>query len=340
VQCVSSPFQTENSAIRLSTPAASLPVITNEETQQTMQQNAASGPLSAETIAKITEEEDRKATQHFFQVKQASRGGSKPAKRRKKERFTVAPRGDCWYCLASPSCETHLIVSVSDDVYVSLPKGGLSAQHCQIIPISHEKSLSNLDDTVLAQVVKFKQSLEAFFASFGCVALFFERNLSFEKALQQHAYLEVIPIPETSLPSVLALMESQAERMKISFSTELGSAGTGDSPGSDGKEEKEDGLARLKASYQDSCEDDIGEYFYIEVSKGGITPRMFKVPESISQDERLRLPLHFGRTVACVVMNCMNRINWKGCLVPQAMEERMASDFKDGYKPFEPSWDE
>ena len=46
-------------------------------------------------------------------------------------------RTECWFCLASPQLEDHLIVSVLDSSYLALPKGGLVPLHSLIVPIAH-----------------------------------------------------------------------------------------------------------------------------------------------------------------------------------------------------------
>ena len=41
----------------------------------------------------------------------------------------------CWFCLASPEVEKHLIVSVGDESYVALAKGGIDWNNLLIVPI-------------------------------------------------------------------------------------------------------------------------------------------------------------------------------------------------------------
>ncbi len=41
----------------------------------------------------------------------------------------------CWFCLASPEVEKHLIVSVGDECYVALAKGGIDWNNLLIVPI-------------------------------------------------------------------------------------------------------------------------------------------------------------------------------------------------------------
>jgi hypothetical protein len=42
---------------------------------------------------------------------------------------------ECWFCLSSATIKTHLIVSVSDEAYLAIPRGGMADFHCLIVPI-------------------------------------------------------------------------------------------------------------------------------------------------------------------------------------------------------------
>ncbi|CAN0394020.1 unnamed protein product, partial [Scytosiphon promiscuus] len=35
------------------------------------------------------------------------------------------PRTECWFCLASPQLEDHLVCSVADEVYLAQPKASV-----------------------------------------------------------------------------------------------------------------------------------------------------------------------------------------------------------------------
>ena len=111
-------------------------------------------------------------------------GSHRSKKRQKKDRYL---RMDCWYCVASPSCEKHLIASVNDYSYLSLPKGGINARHVQIIPIDHEIAFAALSTESVMEVAKYKSALTRFFnEKYNSVPLFFERNILLGKAAQRH----------------------------------------------------------------------------------------------------------------------------------------------------------
>ncbi|CAG5131123.1 unnamed protein product, partial [Candidula unifasciata] len=73
----------------------------------------------------------------------------------KKPRKEVQPAGPCWFCLGSPEVEKHLVVSVSDKVYLALAKGGLVADHVLILPVHHHQSLVSCPDDVLQQIEQY-----------------------------------------------------------------------------------------------------------------------------------------------------------------------------------------
>jgi hypothetical protein len=47
------------------------------------------------------------------------------------------PPGVCWFCLANPKVEKHLIIAIGNHSYLALPKGGLVPEHVLILPIGH-----------------------------------------------------------------------------------------------------------------------------------------------------------------------------------------------------------
>lgn len=52
------------------------------------------------------------------------------------------PHAECWFCLANPQVEKHMIVDIGDLLYTAVPKGGLVPQHLLLVPIAHVPSLA------------------------------------------------------------------------------------------------------------------------------------------------------------------------------------------------------
>ena len=59
--------------------------------------------------------------------------------------IATEPHADCWFCLANPQVEKHMIVDIADRLYSAVPKGGLTSLHMLLIPIAHLPSLAYAD---------------------------------------------------------------------------------------------------------------------------------------------------------------------------------------------------
>ncbi|CAI5508334.1 unnamed protein product [Closterium sp. Naga37s-1] len=96
---------------------------------------------------------------------------------------TPAP---CWFCLASPKVETHLVVSVGEHCYVALPKGPLVPGHVLILPIEHFPSVISLPSDALAEMWRYMGALRKCFAAQGHTVVAFERFLQLRAATHAH----------------------------------------------------------------------------------------------------------------------------------------------------------
>ena len=109
--------------------------------------NAAQPPSlinnSMDELRMIRESEQAAAQQmqqpnHQHRDRKRHRDNGKQKSNRRRIHNNVAPRMDCWFCVASPSCESHLIVSIGEHMYLTAPKGALSPGHMLIVPVSHD----------------------------------------------------------------------------------------------------------------------------------------------------------------------------------------------------------
>ncbi|NXD02585.1 C19L1 protein, partial [Certhia familiaris] len=144
-------------------------------------------PLSAE---------EEPACQFFFDLnkpqgkKRPSDGKERGDSQPKQAKKPPQPTGPCWFCLASPEVEKHLVVSIGTHCYLALAKGGLTPDHVLILPVGHYQSVVDLSSEVLEEVTKYKAALKEFFRSKGKRYVLFERNYR-----SQHLQLQVIPVP-------------------------------------------------------------------------------------------------------------------------------------------------
>lgn len=226
---------------------------------------------------------------------------------RRQKRKLIAPRMDCWFCCASPACETHLIVSIAQHMYLTAPKGALSPGHMLIVPVAHLASMADADADAREEIRKYKDSLRAFYAKHDEVPIFVERCIK-TKGPQQHAYIEAIPMPKDAaaklLPGAFA-EECKASKMEFEL-----------------VEASEGGLAA--AAPEDR------QYFHIEMPSR--IELLFAVPpERGSAGGKNMVHLQFARKVACRVLGCPERMHWKSCVVGPQVEMQLANEFKGAF---------
>ena len=58
----------------------------------------------------------------------------------------VAP-GGCWFCLSNEK-DLHLVASIGSECFVSMDKGGLTHEHCQIVPVEHLPCFANVPESL------------------------------------------------------------------------------------------------------------------------------------------------------------------------------------------------
>lgn len=288
-----------------------------------------SGGLSAEQIAQLTAQSTRGA-QFFYDQKLAARGqrqgalradGSDHRRRNGPPQPQVPVRTECWFCLATPSVERHLIVSIGHEAYLAMPKGAINSDHVLIVPIAHEASTLALSPKATDEVARFLAALRAYFGAQGKDMVVFDRNVSTLGAT--HCHLQVVGIPRSKAATARRMFETEGARYHVTFQ-ELGPTETLTSA-TDGK-----------------------PFFYAEVpappmpaDENEATGGAASAPASANRTVRLlnlvdgKHYMQFGRHAAACVLDMPRRANWKNCVVPKAEEEAMTKAFKAQWKPFD-----
>lgn len=126
--------------------------------------------------------------------------GDKSGQRKKQK--LVFDQSKCWFCLASPQVEKHLVISVGDYSYLALAKGGVVDDHLLILPIEHFQSTLTLPDNALEEIGKFKEALMKYFKDNDKVPIFFERNFK-----TSHCQINVVPIPTAATREILDIFK-------------------------------------------------------------------------------------------------------------------------------------
>src|SRR5690606_23012868 len=65
----------------------------------------------------------------------------------------------CWFCLSNPDIEKHLIISIGNEVYLTLAKGAITPNHILIIPIEHQSSIFGSYKKLEMEAYQYKKAL-------------------------------------------------------------------------------------------------------------------------------------------------------------------------------------
>lgn len=218
----------------------------------------------------------------------------------KQPRKPPQPTGPCWFCLASPQVEKHLVVSIGTHCYLALAKGCLTTDHLLVLPIGHYQSVVELASEVVEELEKYKSAVRKFYKSLGKRCVLFERNYR-----SQHLQLQAVPVPQDKCATddlkeafMVQAQEQQIELMEIPEHTDLKQIAPPGTP-----------------------------YFYVELDSG----------EKLFYRIKKNFPLQFGREVLAseTVLNIPTRADWRDCKYTRDEEEEMTKQVRSQFEPFD-----
>ncbi|XP_040030290.2 CWF19-like protein 1 isoform X2 [Gasterosteus aculeatus] len=229
----------------------------------------------------------------------------RPDGQNKQPRRPPQASGPCWFCLASPQVEKHLVISIGTHCYLALAKGSLTARHMLILPIGHYQSVVELGSEVLEEMERYKAALKSFYQSRGERCVLFERNYR-----SQHLQLQVVPVPLARCTTedikeafMVQAQEQQMELMEIPEHTDLKQIAPPGTP-----------------------------YFYVELDSG----------EKLYYRIQKHFPLQFGREVLAseVLLNIPTRADWRECKQSREEEEDSCKQLRDDFQPYDFAWED
>lgn len=117
--------------------------------------------LSLDRVKEL-EQQSAEKSQFFYQQTSTHNADSHHERRGRRRRDPIQPRTECWFCLATPTIEKHLITSIGMESYLTLPKGGITPDHMLIVPIEHISSMFEISPDAALEVEKYKQALREY----------------------------------------------------------------------------------------------------------------------------------------------------------------------------------
>lgn len=128
----------------------------------------------------------------------------------------LLPFEDCWFCLANPRIESHLVVALipspqenqeqDDDLqlYATCPKGSINEGHLILLPICHYECLLQIvllsDDLGVLLLKSIRNSLNCIMKEIGDDSIIYERwimapnNNNHRESITEHMQLHIVPL--------------------------------------------------------------------------------------------------------------------------------------------------
>eukprot|EP00252_Welwitschia_mirabilis_P013838 TRINITY_DN3053_c0_g1_i1.p1 TRINITY_DN3053_c0_g1~~TRINITY_DN3053_c0_g1_i1.p1 ORF type:complete len:554 (-),score=128.70 TRINITY_DN3053_c0_g1_i1:112-1773(-) len=111
------------------------------------------------------------------------------------QRHIVTQQERCNFCFDNPSRPKHLTVAIANFTYLMLPAWEpVVPGHCCILPMQHEASTRNLDDSEWEEVRNFKKCLLKMYAQEIKDVIFLETAMGFSQQ-RRHCLIDCIPVP-------------------------------------------------------------------------------------------------------------------------------------------------
>lgn len=102
---------------------------------------------------------------------------------------------NCTKCLQSESMPKHLMISIGDTVYLSLPSyEPITTGHSLIIPVRHVPCSTQLDENEWSDLLDIRRALVKMFRSKNQDVIFFESAIALHRF--PHMFIECVPVPE------------------------------------------------------------------------------------------------------------------------------------------------
>ncbi|KAI7885473.1 CwfJ C-terminus 1-domain-containing protein-like protein [Mucor mucedo] len=216
----------------------------------------------------------------------------------------------CWFCLANPKVEKHLIVSIGSEIYATLAKGPVISStdaeskvpglgHLLLIPITHYPTFGKIpmetQIEVVAELEKYKSAIRRMFEKYDQDVVLFEVSRESINGLS-HAHIQVVPVPKSKSDQVEKVAREQCALNNMDL------------------------IEQVPQNVEIP-------YFRMELPNGKSLVHLLRPKE--------RFNLEFGRLIIANVLGTPERESWKACVQTEEEEKACAAAFKEAFKPFD-----
>lgn len=243
-------------------------------------------------------------------------------------RKNLVPPTGCWFCLSNEK-DTHLVASIASESFVSMDKGGLVPDHCQVVPVEHTPSFASMTPSTAEEVFSYINSIRKMLNDGGGMLIgsdtdttetptsaprdlvVFERHLALRSKGGNHCHMNCVPIPKSVSKKARKIFEQAAKRLNFEWDVV-------------DKKDAESALG-LQTVLQEKAGD--SEYYAVHLPDGQILFRLIQPKEPFW--------MSFGREVLGYLLGCPERTAWQQCMESETAETTRAEKFKNVFEPYD-----
>jgi RNA recognition motif-containing protein len=250
----------------------------------------------------VNENQDKKMGRRTLRIQLSQPSGSSAGPGSRSQQpvndSPTHPNPDCWFCLANPNFEKHLIFGVdsSATVYVSLAKGQIRSGHCLVCPVTHFGCYVQADETARSACEEMVSRLRDMYASRGEDVIVYERWIPLNSAAANHMQIHVVPVPKDLSIDWKAILKRKGKDVGIEFVD-----------------------AREHADVIDRMAGILHRVSYLYMS----------FPGGQTMVGLGKMPFTFPREVVCEGLGSLDRVDWKSCQASVEEETATAIELKE-----------
>jgi len=220
-----------------------------------------------------------------------------------------AAPGGCWFCLSNEK-DLHLVASIGNECFLSMDKGGLTHEHCQVVPVEHLPSFANLPESTANEMWVYFDALRRYAETKNQQLVVFERHLELRNKGGNHCHMNCVLVDTDRAKLAEKIFHQAAKRLDFAWSKL-------DSPANAAEAQ-----TAIKAVVDD------GEYYAVHLPDGSILIR------GIEKGEKHWM--QFGREVISHLIKAPERANWQSCMEDETKETERTANFVQAFESFDP----
>lgn len=230
----------------------------------------------------------------------------------------------CRFCLATEHVSTHLILSVGNENYLALAKGGLTEDHALILPIVHVSSSLELSNEQRTEMDRYKLALRRYYRSRGLECVMYERFIPTRAA--QHMHIQVVPVSREQARTARQTLLAEAAKLDARLTFAL--------------IPREHSLAQANPARQPFVMFELPVVDESSPSASAPTAGDDSFPvERLIHFVQVRQKVFgvfdFPRTAVAHIIGRPDRADWKACSASEAEETELVEKMKETFGPFD-----